>query len=270
MRVHLASNLVLLHLRWCLKASKLVIMPNFDIVREIKILNGDIGLPRDFDYDLNRAIENKALWAASDRFVAHIVMAILVGQRDDAIRLLPKAKHWMELAKELGQDGNRYGQDSHRFHRQLYALILWLNDGIHDSESLAFWLSSSVEYYRNQKGGPDSVSLGLSAETFLNAGGYEDFIALAAHGGIESIKCSGANEKQMALTLAAQALTQKFPEEKVQATVKKFLDKHVGKWLNNGHAVSAAEWMKVIYWKSGETGISPFDAVRKCLDHVEH
>jgi hypothetical protein len=55
----------------------------------------------------------------------------------------------------------------------------------------------------------------------------------------------------------------------VQATVKKFLDKHVGKWLNNGHAVRAAEWMKVIYWKRGEAGITPFEAVRKCLDHVE-
>ena len=74
----------------------------------------------------------------------------------------------------------------------------------------------------------------------------------------------------MALTIAVQALTQKFPEEKVQAAVRKFLDKHVGEWLNNGHAVRAAEWMKVIYWRRGEAGIAPFDAVRKCLDHVEH
>jgi hypothetical protein len=47
------------------------------------------------------------------------------------------------------------------------------------------------------------------------------------------------------------------------------LDKHVGQWLNNGHAVRAAEWMKVIYWKRGEAGITPFEALRKCLDHVE-
>ena len=112
--------------------------------------------------------------------------------------------------------------------------------------------------------------MGLEAEGFLDAGGYEEFLSLAAPNGIESIKCSGTNEKQMALTLAAQALAQKFPEEKVQETVKKFLDKHVGKWLNGGHAVRAAEWMKVIYWKRGEAGITPFDAVRKCLDHVEH
>ena len=105
--------------------------------------------------------------------------------------------------------------------------------------------------------------------TFVNAGAHRDFIALAAPGGIDSIKCSGANERQMALTLAAQALTQKFPEDKLAAAVKKFLDNNVGKWLNDGHAVRAAEWMKVIYWKRGEVGISPFDAVRKCLDHVE-
>lgn len=245
-------------------------MERFDIARRTKILNDVTGLPRDFNYDLNRAIENKALCAASEGFIHDCVMAILVGQTDDAVRLLPKAKHWMELAKELGQDGTRLGGNSHRFHRKDYALIRWLYDGVHDSESLAFWLSNAVEYFRNQTGGPDSVSLGLAAETFLDAGGYDDFIALAAPAGIESIKCSGANEKQMALTLAAQALTQRFPEEKVQATVKKFLDKHVGKWLNNGHAVRAAEWMKVIYWKRVETGFSPFDAVRKCLDHVEH
>lgn len=245
-------------------------MEYFDIARRIRILNGDTGLPRDFDFDLKQAIEHRGLWGASEGFADDSVMAILVGQPGDAIRLLPKAKQWMELAKELGQDGDRYGKDSHRFHRQLYALIRWLNDGVHDSESLGFWLSASVDYHRNQKGGPDSVSLGLAAETFLNAGGYEDFIALAAPGGIESIKCSGANEKQMALTLAAQALTQKFPNEKVEATVKKFLDKHVGKWLNNGHTVRAAEWMKVFYWKRGEAGLSPVEAVRKCLDHVEY
>lgn len=44
----------------------------------------------------------------------------------------------------------------------------------------------------------------------------------------------------------------------------------MGKWLNGGHAVRAAEWMKVIYWKRAEAGVSPFEAVRKCLDHVEH
>ena len=149
-------------------------------------------------------------------------------------------------------------------------MIRWLHDGMHDAESLAIWLPATVGYYRSQPGGVDSVSLGLTAVTLLNADGYEDYLSLAAPGGVEAVKCSGANEKQMALTLAVQALTQKFPEEKVQASVKKFLDNHVGDWLNNGHSVRAAEWMKVIYWKRGETGISPFDAVRKCLDHVEH
>lgn len=245
-------------------------MEYFDIAREIKILNGDIGLPRDFTYDLNEAIAQRALWGTCRIFAPHIVMAILVGQPHDASELLIKAKHWMECAMERREESKRFGAESHRFHRKLYSMIRWLNDGEHDAESLAFWLPATVEYFRSQTGGVDSVSLGLAAEAFLDSDGYEDYIALAAPAGIESVKCSGANEKQMALTLATQALTQKFPDEKVQATVEKFLDKHVGKWLNNGHAVRAAEWMKVIYWKRGEAGITPFEAVRKCLDHVEH
>lgn len=244
-------------------------MEHFDIARRIKGLNGPIGLPFDFDYDLNEAIANKAVWGACDGFVSHIVMAILMGQTKDAIRLLPKAKHWKEIAMKMEEEVNGSVSGSHWYGRRLYSLIHWLNEGEHDTESLASWLSGAVKYYRNQPGGVDSVIMGLVAEGFLDAGGYEEFLSLAAPNGFESIKCSGTNEKQMALTLAAQALTKKFPEEKVQATVKKFLDKHVGKWLNNGHAVRAAEWMKVIYWKRGEAGISPFDAVRKCLDHVE-
>ncbi len=244
-------------------------MELFDTAREIKILNGVVGLPRDFDYDLTEAIANTAVWGACDGFAAHIVYAILVGQTEDAIRLLPKAKHWKEIAMKLEEERNCSTEGSHWYGKKLYSLIRWLIDGVHDAESMATWLSGSVNYYRNQKGGADSVSLGLNAEAFLDAGGYEDYISLAAPRGIETIKCSGANEKQMALTLAVQALTKKFPEEKVDAAVKKFLDRHVGKWLNNGHAVRAAEWMKVIYWKQGDAGISPFDAVRKCLDHVE-
>ena len=245
-------------------------MQNFDIARRIKILNGDIGLPRDFNYDINKAIANKALWGACDGFAAHIVMAILVGQPQDAVQLLAKAKHWMECAMERREESNHFGAASHRFHQRLYSMIRWLHDGVHDAENLSIWIPATVEYYRSQTGGVDSVSVGLSAVTFLNADGYQDYLSLAAPAGIEAVKCSGANEKQMALTLAVQALTQKFPEEKVQASIRKFLDNHMGEWLNNGHAVRAAEWMKVIYWKRGEPGISPFDAVRKCLDHVEH
>jgi hypothetical protein len=217
-----------------------------------------------------KAIENKALWGASNRFVANSVMAIIVGQPHDASKVLAKAKHWMEYAMEKREESNHFGAASHYFQRHLYSLIRWLNDQTHDTESLEFWLRATVDYYRNQTGGVDSVSLGLAAVTFLDSGGYDEYLSLAATNGIESVKCSGANEKQMALTLAVQALTQKFPNEKVQATVKKFLDNQMGKWLYGGHAVRAAQWMKVIYWKRGEAGITPFEAVRKCLDHVEH
>ena len=245
-------------------------MQHFDIARRIKILNGVLGLPRDFEYDINEAIVHKGLWGTCNIFVAHSVMAILVGLPKDASKLLIKAKQWMECAMERREESNYFGPASHHFHRHLYAMIRWLHDGAHDVESLAMWLPATVQYYRNQAGGVDSVSLGLAAVTFLNAGGYEDYLSLAAPGGIDTVKCSGTNEKQMALTLATQALTQKFPDEKVQASIRKFLDKHVGEWLNNGPAIRAAEWMKVIYWQRGEAGIAPFDAVRKCLDHVEH
>jgi hypothetical protein len=50
----------------------------------------------------------------------------------------------------------------------------------------------------------------------------------------------------------------------------KLLANLVGKWLNDGVSVLAAEWMKVIYWPRGEADLSPINTVRKCLDPVEH
>ena len=245
-------------------------MERFDVARRLKILTEGGALQYDYDAQIEVAISHNALRSFSDGFAAHAAMAIIVGLHQDAVKLLTKAKLWMECAIGRREQERGFESQSERIRRELYYIIRWLHDGIHDAESLAIWLPATVEYYRSQSGGVDSVSLGLSAVTFLNAGGYQDYLGLAAPTGIEAVKCSGANEKQMALTLAVQALTQKFPDEKVQASVKKFLDNHVGEWLNNGHAVRAAQWMKVIYWKRGETGITPFDAVRKCLDHVEH
>jgi hypothetical protein len=112
-------------------------MEKLDIARKIKGLNGPIGLPRDFAYDINWAVANNAVWGACDGFASHIVMAILVGQSEDAIRLLPKAIHWKEIAMKLEEDANRSGSGSHWYGRRLYSLMRWLSGGVHDTESLA-------------------------------------------------------------------------------------------------------------------------------------
>jgi hypothetical protein len=114
-----------------------------DIKRRRGILNGDIGPPRDLKHDLDKAIANKALWGASDGFVSHAVMAILVGQTNDAVGLLPKAKHWMEVAMEQPEESNHFGAASYRLHRHLYGLVRWLNDGVHDAESMDFRVLST-------------------------------------------------------------------------------------------------------------------------------
>ena len=56
-------------------STKATLMEHFDIARRTKILNDVIGLPRDFNQDLNWAIENEALWGASEDFVHDCVMA---------------------------------------------------------------------------------------------------------------------------------------------------------------------------------------------------
>lgn len=201
--------------------------------------------------------------------MSQVVHCILCDMPSEAQLLIAKSKTWIERAITTREQARHFEEWSHKFQQHMYSIILWLADGIHSQANLDLWKRDEMRWFTVH---PDRISgadLSLSTVTFINAGAYQDFLSLAAPTGIDSIKCSGANEKQMALTLAAQALTKKFPEDKVQAAVKKFLDNNVGKWLNDGHAVRAAEWMKVIYWKRGEAGISPFDAVRKCLDHVE-
>ena len=242
----------------------------YDKTVRIASLHGAIGVDFSLKSDIDKATSNRGLWGHSEGFMCQMIHCVLCGMPSEASSLLIKSKNWVERAVEIGEKTRRLEDWSNKFQRHLYAIILWLHDGIHDQHSLDLWMTEALKWFQIH---PDRVAgsdLALEAVSFINAGAHKDYIALAAPGGIDAIKCSGADEKQMALTLAAQASARKFPEDKVQATVKKFLDNHVGKWLNDGHAVRAAEWMKVVYWKRGEAGISPFDAVRKCLDHVEH
>lgn len=219
---------------------------------------------------MHDAIKNRALWSNARRFLNQAIHSILCEMPSESQKLLLKSKTWIERAIATNEQARHFEEWSHKFQQHMYSIILWLADGIHAQTNLDLWKADELRWFTVH---PDRISgadLGLGAVSFINCGAYQDLLSLAAPAGIDSIKCSGANEKQMALTLAAQALTQKFSEDRVAAVVKKFLDNQVGKWLNDGHAVRAAEWMKVIYWKRGEAGISPFDAVRKCLDHVEH
>jgi hypothetical protein len=246
-------------------------MEIYDKRKQIKRLTDVMGLQRAFRLDIETATKNSALSGTCDEFVTKAIHCVLCDMPQEAKNLLAKAKAWLERAIEMREWEAQSNGAVNKSQRRLYAIIRWLHDGIHDQGTLANWLVDVIKWFRVDH--PELVAtseLGLTAITFIDAGGFHDYLSLAAPGGIDTVKCSGANEKQMALTLAAQALTQKFPEEKVQASVKKFLDRQVGEWLNNGHAIRAAEWMKVIYWQRGETGLSPLDAVRKCLDHVEH
>ena len=231
----------------------------FDINRRKSILDDELGVARSLKLEIEEAVSNRALFGSASRFVFQAVSCILCGMPDKARLLTPKAKLWVGRAIETGEKTRNFEEWSSKFQRHLYAIIVWLVDGLHDQQSLTIYVEECLKWYQKFPDRLAAADLGLEAVTFIHAGAYQEYLSLAAPGGTDSIKCSGANEKQMALTLAVQ----------VQATVRNFLDRHVGKWLNDGHAVRAAEWMKVIYWKPGVKGISPFDAVRKCLDHVE-
>jgi len=226
-------------------------------------------LPRAYAQDIEEAGRHNALWHIANGFVSDAIHCILITYNDDAQKLISKAKFWLAKAMSAGEKARNFEETSNKFHRQLNAMICWLHDNDHDQADLDIWLIETQKWLANHPERLKTADLGLQAVTFINAGAYEEYISLAAPGGLDSITLSGASEKRMALTLAAAALTQKFPEDKLQKTVTKFLDNHVGTWLNNGHSVRAAEWMKVIYWKRGTTGISPTDAVHKCLDHVK-
>lgn len=246
-------------------------MKSYEEHKQITRLNDAMGLPRAGRLDIEFATKNNSLTGSCDEFMPQVIHCLLCEMPMEAKALLMKSKAWLERAIETREWEVKSKGAINKLQQKMYATIRWLHDGVHDQDSLDKCMADTMKWYQIDH--PELVTtadIGFMAVTFIDAGAYQDLLSLAAPAGIDSIKCSGANEKQMALTLAAQALTQKFPEDKVQATVKKFLDKNVGKWLNDGHAVRAAEWMKVIYWKRGEAGITPFDAVRRCLAHVEH
>jgi hypothetical protein len=246
-------------------------MKTYDKQKQLTRLYDALGLPRSFSLEIEVATKNNALSGSCNDFMSQVIHCLLCDLPQEARTLLIKSRTWMERALETREWEVQSKGFANRLQRKLYATIEWLHQGVHDQSSLDSCMADTMQWFRVHH--PELTTgseLALSAITFIDAGAYDDYLTLAAPGGVNLMKPAGSNEKQMCLTLASQALTQKFPGDKMEATVKKFLDNHVSKWLNDGHSLRAAEWMKVVYWKRGEAGISPSDAVRKCLDHVEH
>ncbi len=76
------------------------------------------------------------------------------------------------------------------------------------------------------------------------------------------------NEAEMAYIHSRHRLGLQYSEEDVQAATHKFLKKNIDSWLGNGHAVRAAEWMKVLYWNDRNRTLSAKQVLMKCFDYL--
>jgi hypothetical protein len=241
----------------------------YDIPKRISWLDGPIGIESDLAEPIERAESKRSLRNWSEEFITCALHCILVGRRIGAIALLNKAREWIERAVEQNEARTVAGI---YFQYQTCALAHWLADNIHDDKSLAICIEQQQRLFQANPEDLRTIEFHWAAVTFLNAGAHEQLLELAARSGtidINNLRLSAANEKTMALALADQASHQRFDPAKVEKTTKKFLDGHVGRWFKDGQATRVAEWLKVIYWQRGESGLTPEEVIMKALNHME-
>lgn len=252
-------------------------MSAFDPVHERHILLGDCGFEFDLVADIDDAKSTGGRGSSSHAFLGTAIRCLLNGFDRPAVQLLKKARQWVSVALAEKETPKRFLHDEcylpdgdAALRYQTLALTNWLLHDEHDAGSYKLFVEHEDRFLDISEVGRDKLSISLLLPIYVDAGECQRALQLFDSSGLTAPKSLGSirNEGQMAYVLCRYRLGEDFAEPEVGSATGKFLDNNVDGWLNGGHFVRAAEWMKIIYWRNGQAGISGKDALLKCYDHL--
>jgi hypothetical protein len=237
----------------------------FDPRKVRNTLLGDLGI----EWQLGRSFEDSkscgGLSSGADADLAAAIKCILVGLDEPATRLLAKANKWATEA--VVSDREVAGWDTF----ETLAMCEWLLANRHNSETyrkLTAHMDRSLAVPSIAK---NPLNVSLSLPRYLDAGVYERVLEifeetprLLEPDSLAKVR----NEAQMCSIIAKHRLGVAYSEAEVTDSCRMFLRKRMDKWLRDGHAVRAAEWMKIVFWNPQPGALSAMPTVLRCYDYL--
>jgi hypothetical protein len=145
-------------------------------------------------------------------------------------------------------------------------LARWLARGKNDPV-IARLAAERVKEWLVEEPKKIKMNIEYHAAELFDCGGYEAFLEISELGG-----CTYSRSRSLSNYYRPQVMvwilgSDAFSEDEKQHWLTKFLDRNLPEYLA-GHEFDAARWAKIAYGKNGETGLSPFNAIRKIYDHL--
>lgn len=203
-----------------------------------------------------------------------VISAVLVGLYDELAPLIPRAVDWLE--KAIARDES-FGSNHDFCRYQLFhgkAMALWMRDRV-----------NAVEEWQAARQALKTASQqdGVYGRTAIKTDYLDDYLVLCyqaeqyEEGIAEYEKYHGAEALSLKKTLPPrkiayalclhEARRQFDPDELFQAG-RAMLKSYVqDAWLDHGHYMSAAKWLKIIYWHR-DRSLTPPQTILKAYEYT--
>lgn len=229
------------------------------------------GLESDLNAQINEIQAKHALSGWGNSMLTNGIICLLVGFDEEGYTVLEKSRRFFKLAIETNEIPNLYGQyGTESLRLDAYAQCQWLLDAIDDRPSLKKAVENRLKF--NALNRATKTDINLTLPMFLESDENEACIALfESTPGLEPPKdirrVSG--EGKMAYIISRYRLgIGEYGWDQIEPGVHHFLKRQVPKWLSNGWYSDCARWMKILFWQSDPTQITPKDALLKCYDYL--
>jgi hypothetical protein len=246
-------------------------MEAFDPLERRRRLDGRNGHRWDLSFSFDEFRDDRALASCANHYLTTAVYCLLVGYDAPAKALLARAHEWVTIAirdDERPSDDVRGGTEGSR-HLTL-ALCNWLRRGEHDNENYALYIEHYDPFLVREKHARNKMQIGLVLPEYLDARAYTQALVRFADAGMKPPVSLARvrSEAQMSYVLCRHYLTGEYDPAELDATIKRFLKYNVNHWLIDGHALRAAQWMKIAHWSGEETPLAARAAVLACYDYL--
>lgn len=241
-------------------------MKKFDPAHERELLSGSTGHQFFLGFDFDETKRVGGLASSADAYLNMAVRCLLVSYDEPATQLLKRARDWLTVAINEHEQSKMSKALTHRD----LSMCNWLLDGIHDIENLDRFVEHEDRFMAGSGRRPNKVDVSLTLVGYVDAGACRQALDWFAKARLSAPKSAGSarSEAQLCYVMCRYRLGEGYAEAEVQTAAQNVLKRSVNTWLLDGHFARAAEWMKVVHWQEGKSGLSPKEAVLKCYDYL--
>ena len=247
-------------------------MAKFNPNRQLEILEDSCGYRLDLDSNFDKVKAVNGLGGSAHAFLGTAVTCVLVGLDKPASELLTKSCSWLKEAIEYNEKPQRYAEDGTEAARfRDYALCNWLLVGKHDVTSYQEFVRHEDRFLVKSGLGQDKREVSFILPSYVDARAYDR--ALEVFENVPGFSPPSSimrlnSEADLTYIICRHRLGMEYSDGEVAHACSRFLTKNMDKWLGNGHAVRAAQWIKIVYGTNRDINLSPRQLLMRCYEHL--